>query len=38
LREFDLRAPSQDAALADMREYFPDYDFLGPGPTPEQAD
>jgi hypothetical protein len=29
LPEFDLRAESQDAALADMREYFPGYVFLG---------
>ena len=28
-REFDIRAESQDAALSDMREYFPDHVFLG---------
>ena len=29
LRDFDLRTESQEAALAEMRAYFPDYTFLG---------
>jgi hypothetical protein len=29
LRDFDLRAESQEVALAEMRAHFPDYTFLG---------
>jgi hypothetical protein len=29
LRDFDVRAESQEAALAEMRANFPDYTFLG---------
>jgi len=29
LRDFDVRAESQEAALAEMKARFPDYSFLG---------
>lgn len=29
LRDFDLRAASREAALAEMKTHFPDYAFLG---------
>ena len=29
LRDFDLRAESREAALAEMKTRFPDYTFLG---------
>ena len=28
-RDFDLRLDSQEAVLAEMQKYFPDYTFLG---------
>ena len=36
LRDFDVRAESREAALAEMKAQFPDYIFLVLGPPPRQ--
>jgi hypothetical protein len=30
LRDFDMRAPSHEAALSEVQSMLPDYSFLGP--------
>jgi hypothetical protein len=33
LREFDMRASTQEAALFELQSYLSDYSFLGPWPA-----